>query len=283
MSAALLLGASTAWGQNATVGQQAETGTLGADWTTPTAAGVRYVTVTPGPNPSAQTPGTAARVITYSVRFPAPGTYNLYARIRVGAATVNDDSFYYGNGFGVKLVTDDTNWITVNLLSNVGYTAPTDVVGSAGTALDQVWKWINLSAFNGFEPPVIFTVPAGSLTQTFQIGAREDGLDIDKFVFGQVGSTFTVASLDAVVLGTRTGKATAVHISPNPAAGGRFTLSGTGQLSQVRVLDLQGRLVLERPVHQQQTLDVQLPATPGLYVLQLHDAQGFTTSKLVVE
>src|SRR5206468_11348111 len=46
-------------------------------------------------------------------------------------------------------------------------------------------------------PGPAFTVTAGNLAQTFQIGAREDGLDMDKFLFGTSGYTFTVADLDA--------------------------------------------------------------------------------------
>src|SRR5262249_55901234 len=41
------------------------------------------------------------------------------------------------------------------------------------------------------------TVNPGGLTQTFQIGARENGLDMDKFAFGTQGLSYTVANLDA--------------------------------------------------------------------------------------
>jgi hypothetical protein len=68
--------------------------------------------------------------------------------------------------------------------------------GGAGT---QVWKWINLSQLTGNAG---FTVSAGNLTQTFQIGARENGLDMDKFLFGMATNTFTVAELDAGGPGT---------------------------------------------------------------------------------
>jgi endo-1,4-beta-xylanase len=192
--------------QNAPVPKEAESGTAGADWLSQTASGVQYVTVTPTATINSQNPGTAARVITYSVTFPGAGSYDLYARVRVGSAGANDDSFYYGNGFGTKSATDDTNWITVNNLNAVGYAAgsgnvPVDGAGGAGSG---VWKWINLSKFNGGEAPISFTVAAGSLTQTFQIGAREDGLDIDKFVFGATGLYFTIANLDAGAQGSTT-------------------------------------------------------------------------------
>ena len=68
--------------------------------------------------------------------------------------------------------------------------------GSAGS---QVWKWINLSQFIGNGG---LSVSAGNLAQTYQIGAREDGLDIDKFLFGSASNIFTVADLDAGGSGT---------------------------------------------------------------------------------
>ncbi|MDF7811618.1 endo-1,4-beta-xylanase [Hymenobacter sp. YC55] len=217
----------TVQAQNAPVLQQAETGMLGADWTTPAAqAGVQYVTVVPTATINPQNPGTAARIITYTVTFPGPGSYDLYARVRVGTAGANDDSFYYGNGFGTKSATDDTNWITVNQLNGVGYTGPTEVVGNAGGGQQQVWKWLNLSTFNGGEAPVAFTVTAGNLTQTFQIGAREDGLDIDKFVFGTTGLYFTVANLDAGAQGSTTPPTVFTPSGPPMATGKAKFLGG---------------------------------------------------------
>ena len=87
-----------------------------------------------GGNPTSDT-----RVATFTVTFPAPGTYELYARLRVGAATFNDDSFYYGNGFGVKPVSADASadgsWILANgLAAPVGYTLPSDKVVGGGLA-----------------------------------------------------------------------------------------------------------------------------------------------------
>ena len=145
-----------------------------------------------------QAPGSDSRVITYSVTFPKEGTYDLYARVRVGAGNANDDSYYYANGFGVKSVTDVNQWITSNNLNAAGSTISSEIVtGSPGTAGINVWKWINMSKLtDGGETPVSFTVPADNLTQTFQIGSRENGLDLDKFVFGLSSNFFTVANLD---------------------------------------------------------------------------------------
>lgn len=220
------LGSEAAWAQNAPVVQQAESGTLGTDWTKATQADVQYVTVTPTSTINAQNPGTAARVITYSVTFPAAGAYDLYARVRVGSNAANDDSFYYANGFGTKQVDADADWITVNQLNSVGYTSGNIAVDGAGGATNGVWKWINLSKFNGGEAPINFTVAAGALTQTFQIGAREDGLDIDKLVFGATGLYFTVANLDAGTQGSTTPPVTFTPKGPVLAAGKSKFLGG---------------------------------------------------------
>jgi endo-1,4-beta-xylanase len=181
---------------------EAESGTAGADWLAPAiVSGATYVTITPTPTlPSGVAPGTAARVITYSVTFPAAGVYDLYARVRVGPAGANDDSFFYASGFGTQSSTIDANWITINGLATAGYTSAADYVLGAGSIGNSVWKWINLSKFSltgtGSEAPVTLTVPAGSLTQTFQIGAREDGLQFDKFAFGPTNQYYTVTNLD---------------------------------------------------------------------------------------
>ncbi len=96
----------TAWAQNAPVVVEAETGTSVAptvtgatvsDWAsrTVTAAGttpaITYVTsltdvaaYTANGGVGSGAPATDARVLTYSVTFPGAGSYDLYARIRVG-------------------------------------------------------------------------------------------------------------------------------------------------------------------------------------------------------
>ncbi|TAL04377.1 MAG: hypothetical protein EPO07_05195, partial [Verrucomicrobia bacterium] len=178
---------------NATLAKfEAESGTLGTDWAVSNSTSPAYITITTGG--AGSTPSSAARVATYSVSFPTPGTYELYARVRVGPGTFDDDSMFYGNGFGVKDPTLASGWIFVNGLADKGFTAATNVVTGGGTAGSGVWKWINLSQF---APGPIFTVAASNQTQTFQIGARENGLDLDAFAFGTTGYNFTVGNLDA--------------------------------------------------------------------------------------
>ncbi len=187
----------------ASVTLEAEAGALGADWIMNNSGSPTFITSSTdgvGGNP-----GSNARVATYNVVFPAAGTYELYVRIRVGPATFNDDSLFYGNGFGTKSPPTDSEWITVNGLAAAGFTGSGNLVAGVGAAGSQVWKWVNLSQMTnggGSENPITFTVPAGQLSQTFQIGAREDGLEIDKLVFGSAGYQFTVAELDSGGPGT---------------------------------------------------------------------------------
>ncbi len=188
----------TARAQNESIIVEAESGVVGSQFAvlTDAATGARFasiLTTVAGNNPT-----TGERVISFSVTFPRAGVYELYARLRVGPETFNDDSFYYANGFGAKSPTSDADWILANgLAANVGYTLPGDKVVGGGPAASGVFKWVKLSAFDGGEPPVAgFTVPAGSLTQTFQIAGRENGLSLDKFAFGPQGVFFTVFELD---------------------------------------------------------------------------------------
>ncbi|MGI4863361.1 MAG: endo-1,4-beta-xylanase [Janthinobacterium lividum] len=233
--------------QSTPVVVQAESGTSTAptssgasagDWAfltaaaTGTSAAVTYATsltdvggftlpTSPGGGVGASAPATANRVLTYTVTFPAAGTYDLYARMRVGAGGANDDSYFYASGFGAKSPVTGTDWINANGLFNVGYEAgnslPVDGGGGSGTG---VWKWLNMSKYAGYGVSgVTFTVAAGALTQTFQVGAREDGLDFDKFAFGQTGLYYTVANLDNGTAGSTTVPVTFTPTGPPLATG----------------------------------------------------------------
>lgn len=177
---------------------QAESGVLGADWAVSNNASSGITNIAITSNSTGNNPGSAARVATYTVTFPAPGTYQLYARVRVGLAGFDDDSLFYAASFGTKSPATDGDWRMANGLASVGFSNATDIVTGGGSLGSGMWKWINLSLFTGQSG---FTVSAGSLTQTFQIGARENGLDLDKFAFVSSDYTITVAELDAGVSG----------------------------------------------------------------------------------
>lgn len=66
-------------------------------------------------------PGDSSKVITFSVRFPKMGYYQLYAKIRVGNGNYSDDSFFVGRNFGMLSDTTASDWHIVNGLAPVGH------------------------------------------------------------------------------------------------------------------------------------------------------------------
>lgn len=174
---------------------EAESGEVGSDYSILQEDSTKYVAIQT--NSTAYNPGSRARMISYKVTFPDTGTYDLFVRLRVGPNGFNDDSFFYGNGFGEKDSTTDADWVFINGLAAAGFSEPKEIVREAGGLGSGIWKWVNLSR-NAYQGAGIinFTVVKDSLTQTFQIGAREDGLEIDKIAFGKSSLYFTVGNLD---------------------------------------------------------------------------------------
>lgn len=191
----LFLIGSVLHGQNEPVIVEAESGTLGADYQVLADGDVNYIA--PQTNfISTDYPGSADKVASFTVNFADSGTYKLFARVRVGSSGAEDDSFFHGNGFGTQNPTSSDDWIICNNLNVAGYTILDDVVQGQGDAASQVWKWLALSDYTGQETPMTFRIELGGLTQTFEIGAREDGFDIDKIAFGREGIYYTVDNLN---------------------------------------------------------------------------------------
>jgi endo-1,4-beta-xylanase len=182
---------------------EAELGKLGSGFSVLKDGETNYVTAKA--NFTSQSfPEDTVRMITYQISFPAPGSYNLFARIRVGSGGFNDDSFFAGKGFGEKNQTNAADWVFVNGLAGAGCSAATDVVLDQGTVGSEVWKWINLSLNPLSSSLGAFNVSADQLTQVFQIGSREDGLQFDKFAFGKANLYYTVDMLDKQLEGSVT-------------------------------------------------------------------------------
>jgi endo-1,4-beta-xylanase len=198
----LVLISTELFGQNEPVVIEAESGTLGADYQVITSGGVTYIAPQTDFINTAY-PGSESKVASFTINFADSGTYKLFARVRVGPGTYDDDSFFHGNGFDSKNITSDPDWITCNNLVAAGFMISTDVVEGPGDAPAEYWKWLSLSDFTGQDPPVTFRVEPGELTRTFEIGAREDGFDIDKIAFGREGIYYTVDNLDKGEAGSR--------------------------------------------------------------------------------
>ena len=172
---------------------EAESGALGAEFVSSVLGGATCIAIST--TTSAYNPGSTARVATYEVAFPAPNTYHLYARVHVGPASYSDDSFFYGDGFGVKPVGMDSSWVAVvEGLVTTGFTNAGDPVTAGGGAAGiQVWKWVKFNTS---------FVVGGALSQTFQIGGRENGFSIDKLVFAPSDISLRVAELDSGEIAT---------------------------------------------------------------------------------
>ncbi len=174
---------------------EAENAQLGSDLDILQDGDITYVT--PKTNfINGTNPGSASKVITFEVTFVDTGSYDLFAKVRVGANQYNDDSFFYGNGFGIKDTLNDDDWVLGNGLQVAGFNEADNIVKDPGGLGDGVWKWVNLSHNNFGEDPVVFRVEGDTLTRIFQISAREDGLDIDKIAFGKSNLYFTVDNLE---------------------------------------------------------------------------------------
>ena len=202
----LILAGLSVYGQNEPIVIEAESGTLGSDYQTLTDGDVTYITPSTDYLKPASQPNDASKVASFSVIFPEAGTYKLFMRIRIGSANFDDDSFYYANGLGTKDPASGDDWITCNGLVAAGYTVLKDVVQDVGDAGQEVWKWLALSDHTGGngEGAITFNVEAGNLTQTFEIGARENGFDVDKIAFGKEGLYYTVDNLNKGVPGSET-------------------------------------------------------------------------------
>ena len=181
---------------------EAESGITGSYFSTQQDGDVTYITTTVDFT-GLSSPDDTNRVATYNVTFLDSGYYSLFARLRVGPGNFNDDSFFYPRGFGEKNDTASADWVFVNGLASAGFSGPGDIVDGPGGAGSEVWKWVNVTnnTYSGV-PGDTFFVSLDSLTRTFQIASREDGLYFDKFAFGKSYLNYTVENLDSVEAGS---------------------------------------------------------------------------------
>lgn len=179
---------------------EANSGTLGSEWEIIEENGSSYISIT---TDMAETTGTSDypgenRTASYNLSFPGAGEYDMFAKVRVGPGEFDDDSFFSSNGFGSKDPANAEDWNVVNGLAAAGFSEPDDVVRGPGNLGDGVWKWINVSQnpFQADEPTGTYSVSQNALSQLIEIGAREQGLDIEKIAFGRSDLFFTVENLE---------------------------------------------------------------------------------------
>ncbi len=211
---------------------EAESGTLGDEFNSLQSGDIEYISIVTDYN---ETSGTTSypgvdRTAAYEVVFQDSGMYDLFARVRVGPAGFDDDSFFYGNGFGEKNGASSGDWILSNGLGSAGFSNADDVVRDAGADGSNVWKWVNLSrnAYQGSARNFTIDSP-DDLVRIFTIGARENGLGIDKFAFGKSKFYFTVENLDSAQAGSVEDPSVNYEPPPRePLAKGKSKFLGNG-------------------------------------------------------
>lgn len=181
---------------------EAESGAVGSEWATEADEedGSTYVEITTDTEETTGTTGTPGddRTISYEITFPDTGSYDLFARVYVGPEQADDDSWFTPQGFGEKDPNNVEHWVLSNGLHTAGFNLADNVVRNAGGVGSETWKWVNFTK-NGYDgaPADTFVVSdADSLSRTFEIGAREDGLRIDKIAFGLTNYYYTVENLE---------------------------------------------------------------------------------------
>jgi hypothetical protein len=163
-------------------GFEAESGTLSPDYSSiadPTAlGGGSYIEhATDNFANGASQPNTDAFTSSYELNLPA-GTYDVYVRMRF--ADNGEDSFFVAKSFGDKDPTVTADWLKVE-----GTTAG---LGSSQTTF--AWS----------DALVVTTLTSTGGAVTWEIGAREAGLDIDAFALVSTGQSVTDTDLDNAVL-----------------------------------------------------------------------------------
>jgi endo-1,4-beta-xylanase len=186
------------WTDTSPIIVQAESGQLGASVMRVTDAMDSSITyVTAGVNVTdAPADLSDSRVSSQVVEFPAAGTYQIYARVRIGPGGGDDDSFFINTATNGAAPT----WANINGISGWDvaggprYQESGLVSTRGGNSAPGVWRWAL------FDTPQL-VIPEGQLTQTFSFSTREDGLEIDRFAFALRGDDYTVgfttAQLDA--------------------------------------------------------------------------------------
>ncbi|MBN1481224.1 T9SS C-terminal target domain-containing protein [candidate division KSB1 bacterium] len=184
---------------------EAESGVLGSNFRVGQDGDITYVT-TKTNYIGTTNPDDENSLITYNVTFEDSGYYNLFAHLRVGSGSYDDDSFFYARGFGEKNYASPTDWVFINGLAGAGFTSPSEVVDGPGVVGSQIWKWVNVTKnfYQGVSPANAFYVDIDNFSKTFQVAGREDGLEIDKFAFGKAHLYFTVEALENGLPGSTT-------------------------------------------------------------------------------
>ncbi|APZ45920.1 hypothetical protein BW723_06250 [Polaribacter reichenbachii] len=260
---------------------EAESGTLGADYDTATEGTITYVF--PKTNLiDGNFPGSDDKVISYDITFPEGGNYDLYIKLYIGQLGNNDDSFFMARETGVVDANTAGDWVNINQLNEAGFTANSDIVtGDKITPeIIEQWKWVNVSTLHNTSG-WSYSITPEERTVTYHIGSREDGLRIDKLVFGINGTQYTVGELEgAKTLSTSKFSALeSVKVYPNPT-NNQFTIDSQETSTSYKIFNILGAKVEEGKFNMgKNTYGSNLQS--GTYILDMISGNKRSVKKLI--
>ena len=181
--------------------------------------------------------------VVYNLTFPEAGTYNLFVRVRVPETAsnsgANEDSFFRPNDFGNPGLNVDADWSQVNNLEDPqtnGQYFWVDVTDGEDA------NGINTNITGGVDG-AFYTVTAGSLTQAFELGDREDSTSIDAIIFST--DDLNGSQLEAKLFAARADISDEVLSSTAAQTGDSAAVDGpTGPEPEIATFDFSGMTTL---------------------------------------
>jgi hypothetical protein len=119
--------------------------------------------------------------------------------------------------------------------------------------------------------------PYGYCTQAFSYGKTEKKLIYYKKGEETWGTPFKLTSTEPDV------SIQDLQIFPNPASDHLWIKSATGPIQAICLMEISGRKILDQVVNQNQLYLDLSPYSPGIYVLQVMNAQGKHASRIIIQ
>jgi endo-1,4-beta-xylanase len=73
----------------------------------------------------------------------------------------------------------------------------------------------------------------------------------------------------------------AVTVYPNPAHNGNITINNTLGVTEIRIVNSYGSIIKELAVHDEETINIEVNAVPGLYLIILNDNHNPVFRKVI--
>lgn len=171
-------------------------------------------------------------------------------------------------------------------LDGYGYTSNGSVCKQYGNSGSSNQQWVQES-YNGY---VRFkNVATGLYLDGY--GYTNNGADLNQY--GNSGSynqqwsitSFKSAKVNSEELSTVAEKNSDVLLYPNPLLDGKLNidLSGTKGNSQIKLIDLSGKVLKQISTSNQSIIQMDVDAKPGVYIIQISNNEKNTTKKLIVK